>query len=100
MIVKIGTSSLVGPSGDPDEGRLAMLCDEVAQLRDEGIQPIVVSSGAIAAGLQPLGLDTRPADIPGLQAAAAVGQGRLASHLLSPLRRTSHNRGAVAAHPL
>jgi glutamate 5-kinase len=77
MIVKIGTSSLVGPSGDPDEQRLALLCDEVAHLRRSGIQPIVVSSGAIAAGLQPLGLGARPADIPGLQAAAAVGQGRL-----------------------
>jgi glutamate 5-kinase len=77
MIVKIGTSSLVGPSGDPDERRLALLCDEVAHLRRSEIQPIVVSSGAIAAGLQPLGLGARPADIPGLQAAAAVGQGRL-----------------------
>ncbi|MPZ90968.1 MAG: glutamate 5-kinase [Actinobacteria bacterium] len=77
MIVKIGTSSLVGSGGEPDEKRLALLCDEVAHLRAAGIHPIVVSSGAIAAGLQPLGLSTRPADIPGLQAAAAVGQGRL-----------------------
>jgi glutamate 5-kinase len=77
MIVKIGTSSLVGLDGEPNPERLEFLCDEVAHLRHRGIQPIIVSSGAIAAGLHPLGLSTRPADIPGLQAAAAVGQGRL-----------------------
>lgn len=77
MIVKIGTSSLIGGSGEPNEERLAVLCDEVVHLRETGIKPIVVTSGAIAAGLQPLGLRVRPADIPGLQAAAAVGQGRL-----------------------
>ncbi|MGH2750052.1 MAG: glutamate 5-kinase [Actinomycetota bacterium] len=77
LVVKIGTSSLVGTDGEPDEARLAALCDEVARLREAGVRPIVVSSGAIAAGLRPLGLSVRPVDIPGLQAAAAVGQGRL-----------------------
>jgi len=96
MIVKIGTSSLVGPGGEPDEERLALLCDEVVHLRRDGIRPIVVSSGAIAAGLQPLGLPSRPADIPGLQAAAAVGQGRL--HRI--YSRLFAERGVTAAQLL
>ena len=77
LIVKIGTTSLVDLHGEPDEVRLASLCDQIAGLKAAGVEPIVVSSGAIAAGLAPLGLSSRPADIPSLQAAAAVGQGRL-----------------------
>jgi len=53
------------------------LCDGVANARAAGIDVIVVSSGAIAAGLVPLGLRRKPSDIPSLQAAAAVGQGML-----------------------
>ncbi|MGH8574251.1 MAG: glutamate 5-kinase, partial [Gammaproteobacteria bacterium] len=63
LVVKLGTSSLVGADGEPDEQRLARLCDEVATLKATGISPIVVSSGAIAAGLRPLGFGLRPADI-------------------------------------
>jgi glutamate 5-kinase len=77
VVVKIGTVSLVEPSGDIGFQRLEALCEEVAALRKAGIQVIVVSSGAIAAGLGPLGLVKRPSDVPSLQAAAAVGQGRL-----------------------
>lgn len=77
VIVKIGTASLVGPDGEPDDDRMAALCDGVSALRSDGYQVILVSSGAIAAGLGPLGLSKRPNDIPALQAAAAVGQGRL-----------------------
>ncbi|MEA2452106.1 MAG: glutamate 5-kinase [Actinomycetota bacterium] len=77
LVVKVGTSSIVDASGHPDEARLAKLCDGIATARKAGIEVILVSSGAIAAGLQPLGLPSRPADIPSLQAAAAVGQGRL-----------------------
>ncbi|MDP9068328.1 MAG: glutamate 5-kinase [Actinomycetota bacterium] len=80
LVVKVGTASLVGPTGEPDEDRLRRLCQEIAELRQTGVQVILVSSGAIAAGLGPLGLDSRPGDIPSLQAAAAVGQGRLLSH--------------------
>lgn len=79
LVVKIGTASLVGPGGEPEEAKLARLCQEVVSLRRDGIEVILVSSGAIAAGLGPLGLSTRPSDIPSLQAAAAVGQGRLLS---------------------
>ena len=79
LVVKVGTASLVGPDGEPDEARLAGLCAQIAALADAGVRVMLVSSGAIAAGLGPLGLPARPTDIPSLQAAAAVGQGRLLS---------------------
>jgi len=51
--------------------------DQVAQLRTGGYQVVIVSSGAIAAGIEALGLESRPTNIPELQAAASVGQGLL-----------------------
>jgi glutamate 5-kinase len=77
LVVKVGTASLVGDNGRPDEARLTELIDGLAGLRSRGIHTVLVSSGAIAAGLEPLGLARRPTDIPSLQAAAAVGQGLL-----------------------
>ena len=76
-MVKVGTTSLVASDGTPDVRRLERLCDGIKAARDDGVDVVLVSSGAIAAGLGPLGLSTRPSDIPSLQAAAAVGQGRL-----------------------
>lgn len=77
LVIKVGTTSLLDADGELDEDALATLCVQIARLRSAGVQPVLVSSGAIAAGLGPLGFDRRPADIPSLQAAAAVGQGRL-----------------------
>ena len=77
VVVKIGTTSLVGADGEPDDERLGVFARAVAEVMSAGFEVIVVSSGAIAAGLGPLDLPQRPADIPSLQAAAAVGQGRL-----------------------
>jgi glutamate 5-kinase len=77
VVVKVGTASLVGATGEPEEERLEALSRQIASLKSDGAEVILVSSGAIAAGLGPLKLDRRPADIPTLQAAAAVGQGRL-----------------------
>ena len=88
LVVKVGTASLVDGAGRPDEARLEALCEDVARARAGGAQAVLVSSGAIAAGLAPLGLDRRPSDIPSLQAAAAVGQGALMSlyaHLFARL---------------
>lgn len=77
IVVKIGTASLVGAEGEPDDERLAAFARSVADVMAAGFEVIVVSSGAIAAGLGPLKMTSRPGDIPSLQAAAAVGQGRL-----------------------
>jgi len=96
MVVKVGTSSLVGSDGWLDDERLAALCEGIAGVRSAGVDVVLVSSGAIAAGLGPLNLPARPNDIPSLQAVAAVGQGRL----LSRYSRLFGERGMVVAQLL
>jgi glutamate 5-kinase len=76
VVAKIGTSSLTDEAGRIDDRMIGKVVDEVAVLRSTGHLVVLVTSGAIAAGLPPLGLD-RPSDLPTLQAAAAVGQHRL-----------------------
>ena len=77
VVVKAGSSSLVLESGALDPDGLDRAVDHVAGLWDAGHPALLVSSGAVAAGLPALGLTGRPRDVPGLQAAAAVGQGLL-----------------------
>ncbi len=74
IVVKVGSSSLTTASGGLDPSRLADLVCALAVLPQE---IVLVSSGAIAAGLGPLGLRKRPRDLATQQAAASVGQGRL-----------------------
>ena len=96
LVVKVGTTSLTGPDGEPDGARLDALCRQIAAVRSAGIDVVLVSSGAIAAGVGPLGLAGRPPDIPSLQAAAAVGQVRLAGHY----ERSLADLGIVTAQML
>ncbi|MFO1537924.1 MAG: glutamate 5-kinase [Actinomycetota bacterium] len=77
VVVKIGTSSLTAESGELDAAAMVKLCAEVAATCAHGHRVILVSSGAIAAGLPALGLAQRPRDVGVLQAVAAVGQPRL-----------------------
>ena len=77
IVVKIGSSSLTTPTGGIDPGRIQELVDTLAVARAAGREVVLVSSGAIAAGLSPLGLKTRPRDLATQQAAASVGQGLL-----------------------
>ncbi|HEV7146141.1 MAG TPA: glutamate 5-kinase [Pedococcus sp.] len=78
LVVKVGSSSLTGAgSGALDEGRLVAIVDALAARRLSGQQVVLVSSGAIAAGIGPLGLSRRPLDLATQQAAASVGQGAL-----------------------
>lgn len=80
VVVKVGTSSLTDAAGRIVDAAVVKLAGEVAATRDAGHEVVVVSSGAIAAGLPALGLDgRRPGDLPTLQAVAAVGQHRLMS---------------------
>ena len=74
IVVKVGTSTLVDDKRQVDSAYLDTLAAQVAQLRQAGWKPIIVTSAAIAAGLNALGIDERPSDIPSLQAAASVGQ--------------------------
>ncbi len=78
IVIKIGSSSLTGSAGSElNPSAVDELVDLVAQARSRGAEVCVVSSGAIAAGLAPLGLKVRPKDLATQQAAASVGQGLL-----------------------
>jgi glutamate 5-kinase len=77
IVIKVGTSTLTGEDGRVDRGWLDDLARQAAALREQGVQVVVVSSGAIAAGMETMGLTERPAEITELQATAAIGQVRL-----------------------
>lgn len=73
VVVKVGSSVLSTPDGI-QQASVARLVQDLATLRHNGKEVILVTSGAVASGLSQLGLKTRPTTIPGKQAAAAVGQ--------------------------
>ena len=78
IVIKIGSSTLTGKAGSAlNVDAVNKLVDVVASLRANGDEVVIVSSGAIAAGLAPLGLTSRPKDLASQQAAASVGQGLL-----------------------
>ena len=78
VVIKVGSSTLTGSAGHAlDESAVDSLVAVVALLRQRGAEVVLVSSGAIAAGLAPLGLKVRPKDLATQQAVASVGQGRL-----------------------
>ena len=77
VVVKIGTAALSDDSGGLDERRITRLANQIHALRERGLQVVIVSSGAIGAGINELALASRPRKLPELQACAAVGQGRL-----------------------
>lgn len=77
IVVKIGTSSLTYPTGKLNFSRLELLSRELSNIHNQGREVILVSSGAVGAGLGKLGVRRRPRSIPEKQAAAAVGQGIL-----------------------
>jgi glutamate 5-kinase len=90
VVVKIGSSSLTTAHGGLDHGRVDALVDAIAAYADAGHEVVLVSSGAIAAGLAPLGLKVRPRDLATQQAAASVGQGLLMRAYTESFGR--HNR--------
>lgn len=77
IVVKVGSSSLTTKSGGIDVDRVHNIVEAIAARKKSGTQVILVSSGAIAAGLAPLGLKSRPTDVATQQAAASVGQSLL-----------------------
>lgn len=76
IVVKVGSSSLTAPDG-VDDTRMERLVATLAGLRRAGRDVVLVSSGAVAAGMPALGMRHRPRDLAGQQAAASVGQGLL-----------------------
>ena len=77
IVVKVGTSTLTHPSGGMNLHRMDHLVRELIDEANQGKDILLVSSGAIAAGMNTLGLKERPANIPARQALAAIGQGAL-----------------------
>lgn len=77
IVVKVGTSTLTHPSGGMNLHRIEHLVRELIDEANQGKDILLVSSGAIAAGMNALGLAERPASVPARQALAAIGQGAL-----------------------
>ncbi|MGV9554693.1 glutamate 5-kinase [Streptomyces sp. NPDC003522] len=114
IVVKVGSSSLTTASGGLDADRVDALVDVLAKIRKEGVarrtsaeggggrragagerEIVLVSSGAIAAGLAPLGLSRRPKDLARQQAAASVGQGLLVARYTASFARYGVRVGQV-----
>lgn len=74
LVVKVGSSLVTGSDAGLDEAAIANWAAQIAQLKAQNKQVLLVSSGAVAEGMQRLGWQTRPAAVSDLQAAAAVGQ--------------------------
>ena len=102
VVVKIGTSSLTDVDGGIMTDAIIKLCAEVAGVRASGHQVVIVTSGAIGAGLPALGLggDRRPRDARTLQAVSAVGQSRLMAVYTEELEQHSLICGQVLLAPL
>ena len=79
LVVKIGSSTLTTSESKIDYAFLDDVARQVARVREAGFSPIIVTSAAIACGLEALGIERRPTDMPSLQAAASVGQSALSA---------------------
>jgi glutamate 5-kinase len=95
IVIKVGSSSLTTAAGGIDPDRVRRLVDVLAGLRRRGAEVVLVSSGAIAAGLAPLGLTRRPRGLAAQQAAASVGQGLLVHRYTEELARHGVVTGQV-----
>lgn len=95
IVVKVGSSSLTTAAGGIDEQRVDSLVDVLGGLAAGGREVVLVSSGAIAAGLAPLHLPRRPRDLATQQAAASVGQGLLIGRYAAGLARHGLTVGQV-----
>jgi len=95
VVVKVGSSSLTTAEGGLDPQRLDVLVDALAAARAHGAEVVLVSSGAIASGLGPLGLHRRPRDLATQQAAASVGQGLLVHRYTESFARHGVTVGQV-----
>ncbi|KAA0022939.1 glutamate 5-kinase [Antrihabitans cavernicola] len=99
VVVKIGSSALTSLAGGLDTGRLDLLADAIEERMRAGSDVVVVSSGAIGAGIAPLGLTKRPTDLATKQAAASVGQLALAHAWGTSFGRYQRTVGQVLLSP-
>ena len=112
IVIKVGTSTLAHSGGRLNIRRVELLCKVISDLKNAGNQILLVSSGAIGMGVGKLGLSGRPEDMPGKQAAAAIGQCELMytydklfsehSHTVAQILLTAediqHQRRSVHVH--
>src|SRR5690625_2030189 len=87
IVIKIGSSSLTRDDGRLDGEAIDVLADVIANAHRAGTEVVLISSGAIAAGIEPLGLERRPSDLATSQAAASVGQGLLVARYSAAFAR-------------
>ncbi len=95
VVVKVGTNVLSDESDRLDKARVGDICAQVDALRRRGLTVVVVSSGAIGAGMAELGMMSRPTELPKLQAAAAVGQCHLMVAYDEHFRRFGYRAGQI-----
>lgn len=96
VVVKVGTRVLTNQEGQLNLARIDRLAEELTQLRSQGKKVVLVSSGAVGAGMAQLGLKERPTDLPTLQAVAAIGQ----TNLIESYDKTFRKYGCHAAQVL
>jgi glutamate 5-kinase len=96
IVAKIGTSSVTDEVGVIDRSAVASVAAQTARLRELGHEVLVVTSGAVSAGVSALALESRPADVPTLQALAAAGM----PHLMYEYNEAFRPFGLVAAQVL
>lgn len=95
IVVKVGTSTLTYANGRLNLNRIEAIVKQLADLANQGKEMILVSSGAVGAGLAPLGFKEKPKDIAMKQAAAAVGQGILLHMYEKLFREYGHTVGQI-----
>lgn len=95
IVVKVGSSTLTHETGKLNYHRIERLAMEIADLANQGKEMVLVSSGAVSAGMGPLGLSSRPKTIREKQAVAAVGQGVLMHTYEKMFREYGQNVGQV-----
>ena len=95
VVIKVGTHLITTDSGRLNTAELKNLVAQVGALNDRGYEVLLVSSGAIAAGVEGLGLESRPTAIPVLQAAASVGQGLLLQEYINLFKESNLKVGQV-----
>jgi len=95
IVVKIGSRVLVQKTGRPDIPRIRNITSDISRLRKKGYEIAIVTSGAIGAGMEALGMRDRPQTLPDLQMAAAVGQTRLMSRYDELFARAGYKVGQI-----
>lgn len=95
-VVKVGSNVLASPDGTLDHRRIESLAEEIVEIKRTGRRVVLVSSGAVGAGMGQMGLKKRPQDLPGIQAAAAIGQ----TYLMRAYEEAFKPRGYHAAQIL